>query len=98
MWALLSLQHLQSDHHRAFVLDSSNYCVLDQLVAEMLPGFNPNPSQESEEFLNRCVLLLRKRPSLSNLRFHWPARLSSILVHVQTATYNSNFNICMFPS
>lgn len=47
------LQHLQSDQHRAFVLDLSNYSVVDQLVAEMLPGFNPNPPQQSEETLNR---------------------------------------------
>ncbi|KAI3365228.1 hypothetical protein L3Q82_010323, partial [Scortum barcoo] len=42
-------EHLQSDQHRAFVLDLSNYIVVDQLVAEMLPGFNPNPPQKSEE-------------------------------------------------
>ncbi|KAF1373834.1 hypothetical protein PFLUV_G00243050 [Perca fluviatilis] len=46
-------EHLQSDQHRAFVLDPSNYSVMDQLVAEMIPGFNPNPSQLSEETLNR---------------------------------------------
>lgn len=43
-------QHLQSDQHRAFVLELSNYAVVDQLVAEMLPGFNPNPPKET---LNR---------------------------------------------
>ncbi|XP_059179996.1 uncharacterized protein dbf4b [Centropristis striata] len=41
-------EHLQSDHHRAFVLDLSNYSMVDQLVAEMLPGFNPNPPQSEE--------------------------------------------------
>ncbi|XP_040885209.1 uncharacterized protein dbf4b [Toxotes jaculatrix] len=46
-------EHLQSDQHRMFVLDPSNYSVVDQLVAEMLPGFNPNPSQQSEETLDR---------------------------------------------
>ncbi|XP_044033563.1 uncharacterized protein dbf4b [Siniperca chuatsi] len=46
-------EHLQSDQHRAFVLDLSNYSAVDQLVAEMLPGFNPNPPQQSEETLNR---------------------------------------------
>ncbi|TDG97972.1 hypothetical protein EPR50_G00213620 [Perca flavescens] len=46
-------EHLQSDQHRAFVLDPSNYSVMDQLVAEMIPGFNPNPAQLSEETLNR---------------------------------------------
>eukprot|EP00064_Thunnus_orientalis_P015403 superscaffoldBa00002849_g15455 len=45
--------HLQSDQHRTFVLDSSNYSAVDQLVAEMLPGFNPDPSQQSEDLLNR---------------------------------------------
>ncbi|XP_047464320.1 uncharacterized protein dbf4b isoform X2 [Mugil cephalus] len=46
-------EHLQSDRHRAFVLDPTNFSMIDQLVAEMLPGFNPNPSQQSEETLNR---------------------------------------------
>ncbi|XP_044194494.1 uncharacterized protein dbf4b [Thunnus albacares] len=46
-------EHLQSDQHRTFVLDSSNYSAVDQLVAEMLPGFNPDPSQQSEDLLNR---------------------------------------------
>ncbi|XP_008290440.1 uncharacterized protein dbf4b [Stegastes partitus] len=46
-------EHLQSDQHRAFVLDPSNYSTVDQLVAEMSPEFNPNPPQESEEMLNR---------------------------------------------
>ncbi|XP_020506866.2 uncharacterized protein dbf4b [Labrus bergylta] len=44
-------EHLQSDQHRAFVLDLSNYSVVDQLVAEMLPGFDPNPPQQSVETL-----------------------------------------------
>ncbi len=47
------LQHLQSDQHRAFVLDLSNYTAVDQLVAEMLPGFNPDPHQQSDETLNQ---------------------------------------------
>lgn len=51
------LQHLQSDQHRAFVLDLSNYTAVDQLVAEMLPGFDPNPPQQSEETLNRWVFI-----------------------------------------
>ncbi|CAK6956650.1 uncharacterized protein dbf4b [Scomber scombrus] len=46
-------EHLQSDQHRTFVLDTSNYSEVDQLVAEMLPGFNPDPSLQSEELLNR---------------------------------------------
>ncbi|XP_029934148.1 uncharacterized protein dbf4b [Myripristis murdjan] len=45
-------EHLQSDQHRQFVLDSSNYSVLDQLVAEMRAGFNLSPSQQSEAALN----------------------------------------------
>lgn len=52
----LGLQHLQSDQHRMFVLDSSNYSAVDQLVVEMIPGFNPDPSQLTEELLNRWVL------------------------------------------
>ncbi|XP_075949888.1 uncharacterized protein dbf4b [Anarhichas minor] len=46
-------EHLQTDQHRAFVLDASNYSVVDQLMTEMLPGFNPNPAQHSDETLNR---------------------------------------------
>ncbi|XP_060951280.1 mucin-2-like [Limanda limanda] len=42
-------EHLQSDQHRMFVLDPSNYTVVDQLVAEMLPGFNPSPPEQPEE-------------------------------------------------
>ncbi|XP_076007996.1 uncharacterized protein dbf4b [Genypterus blacodes] len=39
-------EHLQSDQHRQFVLDSNNYNVLDQLVAGMRPGFDLDPSQD----------------------------------------------------
>ncbi|XP_058476140.1 uncharacterized protein dbf4b [Solea solea] len=46
-------EHLHSDQHRKFVLDPSNYTVVDQLVAEMVPGFNPSPSQQLEEMLIR---------------------------------------------
>ncbi|XP_034415201.1 uncharacterized protein dbf4b [Cyclopterus lumpus] len=46
-------EHMQSDQHRAFVLDASNYSVVDQLMTEMLPGFNPNPAQQTDETLNR---------------------------------------------
>ncbi|KAL6094975.1 dbf4b [Pungitius sinensis] len=42
-------EHLQSDQHRAFVLDASNYSVLDELVAGMLPGFAPQSAQPSDE-------------------------------------------------
>ncbi|KAM3591424.1 uncharacterized protein V6R79_001955 [Siganus canaliculatus] len=45
-------EHLQSEEHRAFVLDLSNYATVDQLVAEMFPGFNLNPPQ-LEETLNQ---------------------------------------------
>ncbi|XP_068585436.1 uncharacterized protein dbf4b [Cebidichthys violaceus] len=46
-------EHLQTDQHRAFVLDASNYGAVDRLVAEMLPGFNPDPAQRSDETPNR---------------------------------------------
>ncbi|XP_042363870.1 uncharacterized protein dbf4b [Plectropomus leopardus] len=46
-------EHLQSDQHRSFVLDPSNYGVVDQLVTEMFPGFNLNQAEQSEETLNR---------------------------------------------
>ncbi|XP_054899072.1 protein DBF4 homolog B [Poeciliopsis prolifica] len=42
-------EHLQSDAHRSFVLDPSNYKSVDQIVAEMLPGFDPNPPQQPEQ-------------------------------------------------
>lgn len=44
----LSLKHLQSNQHRTFVLDPSNYSLVDQLVVEMLPEFDPNPPQQEE--------------------------------------------------
>lgn len=65
-----SLQHLQSDQHRAFVLDPSNYSVVDQLVVGMLPEFNPNPSQQSEEILNKYVLLITRR-HFCNFPLYW---------------------------
>ncbi|XP_040033324.2 uncharacterized protein dbf4b [Gasterosteus aculeatus] len=46
-------EHLQSDQHRAFVLDASNYSVLDDLVAEMLPCFAPHSAQPPDETLYR---------------------------------------------
>ncbi|TNN47225.1 Protein DBF4 B [Liparis tanakae] len=46
-------EHMQSDQHRAFVLDASNYSEVDQLMTEMLPGFDPNPAQQSDETLSR---------------------------------------------
>ncbi|KAK2820436.1 hypothetical protein Q5P01_023395 [Channa striata] len=45
-------EHLQSDQHRAFALDPSNYSVVDLLVVDMHPEFDPNPCQQSEETLD----------------------------------------------
>ncbi|KAF7648775.1 hypothetical protein LDENG_00152160 [Lucifuga dentata] len=39
-------EHLQSDQHRQFVLDSSSYSVIDQLVTEMFQGSMLDPSRE----------------------------------------------------
>ncbi|XP_028332548.1 protein DBF4 homolog A [Gouania willdenowi] len=50
-------EHLQSDQHRSFVLDPSNYALVDGLVAEMLPGFDPNPPEQQEESVNRSPFL-----------------------------------------
>lgn len=50
-----SWQHLQSNLHRDFVLDPSNYSAVDQLVAEMLPDFDPDPPEQPEETLELCV-------------------------------------------
>lgn len=41
-------EHLQSDQHRTFVLNPSNYSLVDQLVVEMLPEFDPSPPQQEE--------------------------------------------------
>ncbi|XP_028989431.1 uncharacterized protein dbf4b [Betta splendens] len=46
-------EHLQSDQHRSFVLDSSNYSAVDQLVIAMFPEFDPNPCQQSEQTSSR---------------------------------------------
>ncbi|KAF6724975.1 DBF4-like protein B [Oryzias melastigma] len=40
-------EHLQSDQHRSFVLNPLNYRTIDQLVAEMSPGFDPSPAEET---------------------------------------------------
>ncbi|XP_034049913.1 uncharacterized protein dbf4b [Thalassophryne amazonica] len=60
-------EHLQSDQHRTFVLDSTNYSVLDQLVAEMLPGFNPSPLQQPEESVNTSTSLSSRDTGLCEL-------------------------------
>lgn len=52
----LSLQHLQSDQHRTFVLDASNYSLVDQLVVDMDPEFSLSQPEQSEEILNKWVL------------------------------------------
>lgn len=51
-----SWQHLQSNLHRDFVLNPSNYSAVDQLVAEMLPGFDPDPPEQPAETLELCGL------------------------------------------
>lgn len=48
VFVFLSLKHLQSNQHRTFVLDPLNYSLVDQLVVEMLPEFDPNPPQQEE--------------------------------------------------
>ncbi|XP_068161065.1 uncharacterized protein dbf4b [Antennarius striatus] len=48
-------EHLQSDQHRAFILDPSSYSLVDVCLAQMLPGFDPDP-RESEETMNRTPL------------------------------------------
>ncbi|RVE59475.1 hypothetical protein OJAV_G00188770 [Oryzias javanicus] len=40
-------EHLQSDQHRSFALNPLNYRTVDQLVAEMSPGFDPSPPEET---------------------------------------------------
>lgn len=53
-------QHLQSAQHRGFVQDPSHYSLVDQLVADMEPGFAPCPAPESAS-----STLLRWEPGLS---------------------------------
>ncbi|CAL8281686.1 unnamed protein product [Merluccius merluccius] len=45
--------HLVSDKHRGFLQETSNYSALDQLVASLLPGFDPNPPQHIDPSLDR---------------------------------------------
>ncbi|XP_077407947.1 uncharacterized protein dbf4b isoform X2 [Vanacampus margaritifer] len=47
-------EHLQSDQHRAFATEISNYSVLERLVVKMVPAFELNPSEQAEEALNRA--------------------------------------------
>ncbi|CAL1600306.1 unnamed protein product [Knipowitschia caucasica] len=42
-------QHLQSDQHRAFVSDLSNYTAVEELLAAMDPGFDPDPPPQPKE-------------------------------------------------
>ncbi|XP_061612652.1 uncharacterized protein dbf4b isoform X2 [Phyllopteryx taeniolatus] len=51
-------EHLQSDQHRCFALETSNYSALECLVVKMVPSFNLNPSGEAEEVLNRPAAAL----------------------------------------
>ncbi|XP_077481963.1 uncharacterized protein dbf4b [Stigmatopora argus] len=46
-------EHLQSEQHRSFVLESSNFSTLDCLIVQMLPVFDLNPFEQSEGALNR---------------------------------------------
>ncbi|KAM9425848.1 uncharacterized protein dbf4b [Pholidichthys leucotaenia] len=50
-------EHLQSDLHRSFALDSSNYILVDQLVADMFQKFDPSPPEQSEDLLSRSTTL-----------------------------------------
>ncbi|XP_011491829.1 uncharacterized protein LOC101168767 isoform X2 [Oryzias latipes] len=42
-------EHLLSDQHRSFVLNPFNYRTVDQLVAEMSPGFDPRLAEETSK-------------------------------------------------
>lgn len=53
----LSLKHLQSNQHRTFVLDPLNYSLVDELVVDMLPEFDPNPPQQEE--LSRSAWIMK---------------------------------------
>lgn len=44
-------EHLHSEKHRAFARDSSNYSMVDKLVAEMHPNFDLNLFQQSDATL-----------------------------------------------
>nr|XP_020460991.1 uncharacterized protein LOC109963072 [Monopterus albus] len=86
-------EHLQSEQHRTFVLDPSNYSVVDKLVADMLPGFNPSPSELSEETLNR--------PPTTSLPIHDVCELEPLSdVETERAVQalqrqGSSFSICI---
>ncbi|CAL8301538.1 unnamed protein product [Lota lota] len=45
-------EHLVSAKHRRFLQETSNYSALDQLVASLLPGFDPNPPQHTDPSLD----------------------------------------------
>ncbi|KAK6329087.1 hypothetical protein J4Q44_G00010650 [Coregonus suidteri] len=67
-------EHLQSAQHRGFVQDPSHYSVLDQLVADMEPGFAPCPASESAATtllrLETPPLLLQLPHSPSEMQTH----------------------------
>lgn len=45
-------EHLLSDKHQRFLQDTSNYSVLDQLMASLLPGFDPDPPPHTDPSLD----------------------------------------------
>ncbi|XP_024242710.2 protein DBF4 homolog B [Oncorhynchus tshawytscha] len=67
-------EHLQSAQHRGFVQDRSHYSLVDQLVADMEPGFAPCPAPESAATtllrLETTPLLLQLSHSPSEMQTH----------------------------
>nr|XP_029485397.1 uncharacterized protein LOC115106625 [Oncorhynchus nerka] len=67
-------EHLQSAQHRGFVQDRSHYSLVDQLVADMEPGFAPCPAPESAATtllrLETPPLLLQLPHSPSEMQTH----------------------------
>ncbi|XP_070304446.1 uncharacterized protein dbf4b [Salvelinus sp. IW2-2015] len=67
-------EHLQSAQHRGFVQDPSHYSLVDQLVADMEPGFAPCPAPKSAATtllrLETPPLLLQLPHSPSEMQTH----------------------------
>ncbi|XP_029566742.1 uncharacterized protein dbf4b isoform X2 [Salmo trutta] len=67
-------EHMQSAQHRGFVQDPSHYSLVDQLVADMEPGFAPCPAPESASTtllrLETLPLLLQLPHSPSEMQTH----------------------------
>ncbi|XP_034147931.1 cell surface glycoprotein 1 isoform X2 [Esox lucius] len=82
-------EHLLSAQHRGFVQDPSHYSVVDQLVADMDPGFAPCPPPETAAALLRLDSpqpLLTHSPSEMQTHSEAELAIQALLTHGSPST------------